>query len=221
MVSTEPKPYSVHRSSCRCLKNATPFPVNTFALRSRTSKLLELARDAGNGPVKLLKLNTSLRRAGIWLTIASIKSPVSPFSPKFKYCREEQLDSLENSEGTVYLSDGSSCAIRGIGTISWRTHDDTVRRLGEVRYISNFRRNLISLSRLDSRGYRMIADGGILRVLCGDRIVLEGKKRSRGHYYLAGSPVRGEALGARWSPERGGAPGGGSGTRQETREDER
>ena len=80
-------------------------------------------------------------------------------------CREEQFDSLENSESTVYLPDGSSCAIRGIETVSWRTHDGAVRRLGEVRYIPDFRRNLISLSRLDSRGYKMVAGGEILRVL--------------------------------------------------------
>ena len=67
----------------------------------------------------------------------------------------------------------------------------------------------------------MVAGGGILRVLRGDWIVLEGKKGSRGHYYLAGSPVRGGASGARWSPERDGAPGGRSDMRQETREDER
>ena len=83
---------------------------------------------------------------------------------------------MENSEVTVYLSDGSNCAIRGIGTVSWRIHDGAVRRLGEVQYISDFRRNLISLSRLDSRDYRMVASGGILKVLCGYRIVLEGKK---------------------------------------------
>ena len=104
-------------------------------------------------------------------------------------CREEQFDSLENSEGTVYLPDGSSCAIRGIGTVSWRTHDGAVRRLGEVRYIPDFKQNLISLSRLDSRGYRTVAGGGILKVLCGNRIVLEEKKGSRGHYYLTESPV--------------------------------
>ena len=59
----------------------------------------------------------------------------------------------------------------------------------EVRYILNFRRNLISLSRLDSKGYRMIAGGEILKVLRGDRIVLEEKTRSRGYYYLVESPV--------------------------------
>ena len=87
------------------------------------------------------------------------------------------------------MLDGSSCAIRGIRTVSWKTHDSAVRRLREVRYISNFRRNLISLSRLDSRGYRTVAGGEILRVLHDDRIVLEGKKGSRGHYYLVRSPV--------------------------------
>ena len=47
-------------------------------------------------------------------------------------CREEQFDSLENSEGTVYLLDGSSCAIRGIETVNWSTHDGAMRRLGEI-----------------------------------------------------------------------------------------
>ena len=108
---------------------------------------------------------------------------------------------MENSESTIYLPDRSSCAIRGIGTVSWRTHDGAVRRLREVRYISDFRQNLISLSRLDSRGYKMVADGEILRVLRGDRIVLEGKKGRRGHYYLAESSVRGGASRVRWSPE--------------------
>ena len=85
--------------------------------------------------------------------------------------------------------------------VSWRTHEGAVRRVGEVRYIPDFRWNLISLSRLDSRGYRTVAGGGILRELRDDRIVLEEKKGSRGHYYLVGSPVRGGASGARWSPE--------------------
>ena len=59
-------------------------------------------------------------------------------------------------------------------------------------------------------------------MLHDERIMLEGKNESRGHYYLTESLVRGGASGARWSPERGGAPGGGgSGMRQDTRENER
>ena len=73
--------------------------------------------------------------------------------------------------------------------VSWRTHDGVVRRLGEVRYIPDFRWNLISLSRLDSRGYRMVAGEEILKVLHGDRIILKEKKRMRGYYYLTESPM--------------------------------
>ena len=83
-----------------------------------------------------------------------------------------------------------------------------------IRYIPDFRPNLILLSKLNSRGYRMVADGGILKVLHGDRVILEGEKRMRGYYYLVGSPVRDGASGARRSPQQDGAPGGGgSGTR--------
>ena len=125
---------------------------------------------------------------------------------------------MKNSEGTVYLLDGSSCVIKGIGTVSWRTHDGAVRRLGEVRYISDFRQNLISLSKLDSKGYRMVAGGRILKVLHGDRVILEEEKRMRGYYYLTRSPVRDGALGVRRSSERG---EGRSDSRRETRKDER
>ena len=85
--------------------------------------------------------------------------------------------------------------------VSWKIHDGIVRRLKKVRYISDFRWNLISLSGLDSRGYRTVADGGILKIMHDDKIILEEKKRMKGHYYLAKSPVRDGVLGVRRSPE--------------------
>ena len=80
-------------------------------------------------------------------------------------CRKELFDSIKSSEGTVHLSDGSSCAIEGIRTISMKEHDGTVKNLDEVWYIPSFRRNLISLSRLNLIDYRWRADGEILKVL--------------------------------------------------------
>ena len=60
----------------------------------------------------------------------------------------------------------------------------------------------------------MVAGGEILKVLCDDRTILEGKNERRGYYYLTESPMRGGASEARRSSERGGAPdGGGLGTR--------
>ena len=81
--------------------------------------------------------------------------------------------------------------------VSWRIYDGAVKRLVEVQYISHFRRNLISLSRLDSNGYRWIAGDGILKVMYGDRMILEGKKKMRGYFYLTESPVQGGASGVR------------------------
>ena len=72
--------------------------------------------------------------------------------------------------------------------VSVETHDGAMRKLGEVRYIPSFKKNLIFLSRLDSTGYRWRADGGILKVMRDNRITMKGKKY-RGHYLLAESPV--------------------------------
>ena len=82
--------------------------------------------------------------------------------------------------------------------VSWRTHDGVVRRLGEARYISNFRWNLISLSRLDSNNYRWVADDEILKTIRGSRIIIKGRKY-REHYLLIGSLVRDGASGAKGS----------------------
>ena len=137
-------------------------------------------------------------------------------------CREKLFDSLESKEGAVHLPDGSSCAIMGVGTVSLEVHDGTVKKLGEVRCIPNFSRNLISLNKLDSNGYTWRAGDGVLKVLHDSRVVVQGKKRE-GHYFLTESSVRGGVPGADRSPVRGGAPTttGGSGTGHETREDER
>ena len=73
------------------------------------------------------------------------------------------------------MSDGSSYAIKSIGTVSLQTHDGAVRKLDEVRYILSIRHNLISLSRLNSSSYTWRAEDGILKVLRGSRIVMKGK----------------------------------------------
>ena len=46
--------------------------------------------------------------------------------------REELFHSLENSESTARLSNGSSCMIKSIEIVNLQTHDGAVRKLGEV-----------------------------------------------------------------------------------------
>ena len=106
--------------------------------------------------------------------------------PHHVCCREKLFDSLESREGAVHLPDGSSYAIKGVGTVSFKLHDGTSRKLGEVRHIPSFSKNLILLSKLDSNGYTWRAGDGILKVIRGSRVILQGKKRG-GHYLLTGS----------------------------------
>ena len=77
----------------------------------------------------------------------------------------------------------------GIRTVSLEVHDGTVKKLGEIRCISNFNRNLISLSKLDSNGYTWRAGDGVLKVMYGSMVVVQGKKRG-GYYFLTGNSVR-------------------------------
>ena len=46
--------------------------------------------------------------------------------------RKELFNSLKSSENIVHLSDGSSCAIEDIKTISMKVHDGIIRKLDEV-----------------------------------------------------------------------------------------
>ena len=78
--------------------------------------------------------------------------------------------------------------IRDIETICLRTHDGAVKKLDEVRYISNFKRNLTSLSRLDLSSYKWRTKDGILKVFCSSKIVMK-EKRYGGYYLLARSLV--------------------------------
>ncbi|KAG8482610.1 hypothetical protein CXB51_024194 [Gossypium anomalum] len=58
------------------------------------------------------------------------------------------------SEGVVLMGNNASCKIAGVGTIKVKMFDGVVRTLSDVRNVPELKRNLISLSILDSKGYR-------------------------------------------------------------------
>ncbi|KAG8492957.1 hypothetical protein CXB51_012663 [Gossypium anomalum] len=64
------------------------------------------------------------------------------------------------SEGVVLMGNNTSCKIAGVGTIKVKMFDGVVRTLSDVRYVPELKRNLISLSTLDSKGYRYTAESG-------------------------------------------------------------
>ncbi len=48
--------------------------------------------------------------------------------------------------------------------------------LSDVQYIPSMKRNLISLGMLDSKGYWWSVMNGVLQVMAGDKVILEGIK---------------------------------------------
>lgn len=53
--------------------------------------------------------------------------------------------------------------------------DGVVRTLGAVRHILDLKRNLISLCTLDSKVYKYIGEGGVLKVRKSALIVMKGQ----------------------------------------------
>ncbi|KAG8496528.1 hypothetical protein CXB51_007650 [Gossypium anomalum] len=81
----------------------------------------------------------------------------------------------------------------GVGTIKVKMFDGVVRTLNDVRHIPELKRNLISLSTLDSKGYRYTTESGVLNISKGSLIVMKGQRKTAKLYVLQGSTVTGDA----------------------------
>ncbi|KAG8491630.1 hypothetical protein CXB51_014990 [Gossypium anomalum] len=58
------------------------------------------------------------------------------------------------SKGVVLMGNNASCKIADVGTIKVKMFDGVVRTLSDVRHVPELKKNLISLSTLDSKGYK-------------------------------------------------------------------
>ena len=56
------------------------------------------------------------------------------------------------------------CKVAGIGTVQVKTHDGIVRTLSKVHHIPDMTRCLIPLGTLETNGYRIVMDNGVLKV---------------------------------------------------------
>ncbi|KAG8489027.1 hypothetical protein CXB51_017119 [Gossypium anomalum] len=78
------------------------------------------------------------------------------------------------SEGVILMGNNASCKIAGVGTIKVKMFDGVVRTLSDVRHVPELKRNFISLSTLDSKGYRYTAKSGVLKISKGSLVVMKG-----------------------------------------------
>ena len=86
------------------------------------------------------------------------------------------------------------CKIVGVGTIRIKMFDRIVRTLGDVKHIPNLKMNLISLSTLDSKGYKYTGEDGALKVRKCALIVMKGQKRTINLFVFQGTTVTSDVV---------------------------
>ena len=90
----------------------------------------------------------------------------------------------------VHMGNNAQCKVTAIGTIKIKTHDGVVRTLFNVRHVPDLKRKLISLSTLESKGCKYLAEGRVLKVSKGSRMLLKGLRQG-GLYVLQASTTTG------------------------------
>ncbi|KAM7469064.1 hypothetical protein LguiA_007247 [Lonicera macranthoides] len=92
----------------------------------------------------------------------------------------------------VLMGNDHACKTMGIGMIRLKIHDGVVCTLGDVRYVPDLKKKLISLGAFDSNRYRVMLEGGNLKVFSGVMVMMRGKNEGN-IYFLQGSTVTGFA----------------------------
>lgn len=106
--------------------------------------------------------------------------------------RDWLLNFKPTEEGKVLMGDDQSCNITGTGSIRFKMWDETFRTLENVRLVPELRRNLISLGMLDLNRGSYKSENGILEVMKGSIVVLQGILK-QGLYILQGEAISGHA----------------------------
>jgi len=91
------------------------------------------------------------------------------------------------------MSDDHLCKVEGTGTVRIKMFDGMVRKLKEVRYISQVKKNLISIGTLKVLSHGVSISDNVLKMTRGSMVVLKGVQRNN-LYYLIGRTVTGRVV---------------------------
>eukprot|EP00253_Pinus_taeda_P032927 PITA_32927 len=80
------------------------------------------------------------------------------------------------NDGVVYMGNDVTCNIVGIGSIQLQMFDGTTKILTDVRHVPKLRKKLISLGALDTNGYKIVIQGGVMKIYKGILLVMKAKK---------------------------------------------
>lgn len=61
------------------------------------------------------------------------------------------------------MGNNQKCTVKGVGTVTLRLADGSIKILKSVRYVSDLKRNLIFLGTLDRAGFKYTSENGIFK----------------------------------------------------------
>ena len=85
------------------------------------------------------------------------------------------------------MGNDSTCKMIRIGSVQIKMFDGVIQKLNDVRYVLDLKKNL-NLGALDASGYRIILEGGNLKVARGALVAIKGTRRGS-IYYLNGTTI--------------------------------
>ena len=87
-------------------------------------------------------------------------------------------------KGAILMGNNASCKVAGIGIVHIKMFDGVVRTLSDVKHVLNLKRNLISLSTLDAKGYKYTGEGGVLKISKGALVKMKGHQKTAMLYVM-------------------------------------
>ncbi|KAG8490262.1 hypothetical protein CXB51_016090 [Gossypium anomalum] len=145
----------------------------------------DVVEDYSNGELLVASVNDS-KVSEEWILDSGCTFHMSPNQDWF-------TTYVTMSEGVVLMGNNASCKIADVGTIKVKMFDEVVKTLSDVRHVPELKRNLISLSTFDSKGYRYTAENRVLKISKGSLVVMKGQRKTAKLYVLQGSTVTGDA----------------------------
>ena len=152
-------------------------------IKEKKESKVNVAQNKDEDLDAVLTVSSSTNHSDEWILDSGCSYHMSPYRDWFS--------SLEEFDGGVVLmGNDNACKTRGIGMIRLKMFDGTIRVLTDVRYVPDLKKNLISLGTLDSKGYKVTIEGGILKVVRGALVAMKGTRKGN-LYFLDGSTVTG------------------------------
>jgi len=91
------------------------------------------------------------------------------------------------------MSDDHPCNMKGICAVLIKMFDGMVRKLKEVRYVPQLKKNLISVDTLKALGLEISVKDGVLKMTRDSMVVLKSVLHNN-LYYLKGSTITGQVV---------------------------